>query len=101
MVHIETGGTSPLATLRLPVAYTAVFALVALAVLLVLLGTEEASTGLVKSGGYALLLAAAGGAYLFVNSLTQATGGRPATPGQAGPALAWPSWGCRGAQAAS
>src|SRR5262249_3281134 len=40
-----------LATLRLPVAFTAVFALVSVAALLILLGVENASTGLVKSGG--------------------------------------------------
>jgi hypothetical protein len=64
-----------LATLRLPLAFTAVFVLVALTVLFVLLGTEQASAGLVKAGGYMLLAAAAGGAYLFVNSLSLATGG--------------------------
>jgi uncharacterized protein len=64
-----------LSTLRLPVAFTAVFVLVALTVLLVLLGTEQASTGLLKFGGYVLLAAAAGGVYLFFNSLALATGG--------------------------
>ena len=49
-----------LATLRLPVAFTVVFVLVALTVLLVLLGTEQASTGLTKTAGYVLLAAAAG-----------------------------------------
>ena len=66
-----------LATLRLPIAFTAVFVLVGLTVLLVLLGTEASSTGLVKTGGYALLAAAAGGVYLFFNSLSVATGGKP------------------------
>jgi uncharacterized protein len=65
-----------LATLRLPVAFTAVFVLVALTVLLVLLGTEQASTGLTKAAGYALLAAAAVGVYLFFNSLSLATGGK-------------------------
>jgi len=65
-----------LATLRLPLAFTAVFVLVALTVLLVLLGTEQASAGLVKTSGYVLLAAAAGGVYLFFNSLSQATGGK-------------------------
>ena len=41
-----------LATLRLPVSFTVVFVLVALTVLLVLLGTEQASTGLTKTAGY-------------------------------------------------
>lgn len=65
-----------LATLRLPLAFTAVFVLVGLTVLLVLLGTEQASAGLVKTGGYVLLAAAAGGVYLFFNSLSLATGGK-------------------------
>jgi uncharacterized protein len=64
-----------LATLRLPVAFTTVFVLVGLAVLLVLLGTEEASAGLTKTGGYLALASAVVGVYLFFNSLSQATGG--------------------------
>jgi succinate-acetate transporter protein len=66
-----------LATLRLPVAFTAVFVLVALTVLFVLLAYEQTpvSSGLLKAGGYALLLAAAGGVYLFFNSISLATGG--------------------------
>ncbi len=65
-----------LATLRLPLAFTAVFLLVGLTVLLVLLGTEQASAGLLKAGGYVLMAAAAGGVYLFFNSLSLATGGK-------------------------
>ena len=65
-----------LATLRLPVSFTAVFVLVALTVLLVLLGTEQASTGLTKTAGYVLLASAAVGVYLFFNSLSLATGGK-------------------------
>src|ERR1019366_1985072 len=45
-----------LATLRLPLAFTAIFALVDLALLLVLLGTANANTSLVKAGGYAVFL---------------------------------------------
>ena len=65
-----------LATLRLPVSFTVVFVLVALTVLLVLLSTEQASTGLTKTAGYVLLAAAAVGVYLFFNSLSLATGGK-------------------------
>ena len=67
-----------LATLRLPVAFTAVFVLVALTVLFVLLAYEQTpvSSGLLKTGGYVLLVAAAGGVYLFFNSLSLATGGK-------------------------
>jgi succinate-acetate transporter protein len=64
-----------LATLRLPVAYTALLGLVDLALLLVLLGTSQASTGLVKTGGVVVLAFAALGAYLFVGTASQATGG--------------------------
>ncbi len=64
-----------LATLRLPLAFTAVFVLVDLALLLLLLGTSQASSGLSKTAGYAVLAFAAVGIYLFVNSAWQATGG--------------------------
>jgi succinate-acetate transporter protein len=63
------------ATLRLPLAYTAVFALIDVALLLVLLGTVQASSGLLKTGGYFVLAFAALGIYLFFNSASQATGG--------------------------
>jgi succinate-acetate transporter protein len=65
-----------LATLRLPLAFTAVFVLVDVALLLVLLGTVNASSGLLKTGGYVVLVFAAIGVYLFFNSLSLATGGK-------------------------
>ena len=65
-----------LATLRLPLAFTALFTLVDIAVLLVLLGTVQASTGLLKVGGYVALAFAAIGAYIWVGSFSQATGGK-------------------------
>jgi len=64
-----------LATLRLPIVYTALFALVDLALLLVFLGVNEASTGLLKAGGYVALIFAAVGVYLFFNTAALATGG--------------------------
>ena len=65
-----------LATLRLPLAFTALFTLVDVAVLLVLLGTVHASTtSLLKAGGYVALVFAAVGAYLFVGAASHATGG--------------------------
>jgi uncharacterized protein len=63
-----------LATLRLPVAYTLLFALVALALLPVLLGTSQASTGLMKSAGVVVLLFAARGVYLDFGTASVATG---------------------------
>jgi succinate-acetate transporter protein len=65
-----------LATLRLPLAFTAVFALVDLALLLVFLGVNQGSTGLLKAGGYVALVFAAIGVYLYFNTAALATGGR-------------------------
>ncbi len=65
-----------LSTLRLPFAFTVLFALVDLALLLVLLGTSQASTGLLKAGGFTVFSFAVVGAYLFVDAMAQATGGR-------------------------
>jgi len=74
-----------LATLRLPIAYTAVFALVDLALLLVFLGVNEASSGLLKTAGYVVFLFAAVGVYLYFSTASVATGGRPLPLGR--PAL--------------
>ena len=65
-----------LATLRLPLAFTAVFVLIDVALLLVLLGTVNASSGLLKTGGYFVLAFAALGVYLFANAASLATGGK-------------------------
>ncbi|HEY6789891.1 MAG TPA: GPR1/FUN34/YaaH family transporter [Trebonia sp.] len=65
-----------LATLRLPLAFTAVFALVDVALLLVFLGVNQASADLLKAGGYVALIFAAIGVYLYFNTASQATGGR-------------------------
>jgi succinate-acetate transporter protein len=69
--------TLTLATLRLPLIYTAVFALVDLALLLSLLGLTQGSAGVSKAGGYAELAFAALGVYLFASTASVATGGRP------------------------
>ena len=70
-----------LATLRLPSAFTAVFALVDLALLLLLLAFAEAtalgpSTGLLKAAGYVVLVFAALGVYLFYDAAQAGTGGK-------------------------
>ncbi len=62
-------------TLRLPVAYTALFALVDLALLLVFLGVNETSTGLLKAAGYVVFVFAALGVYLYASNASTATGG--------------------------
>ena len=77
-------------TLRLPAAFTAVFVLVDLALLLLLLAWENTSplgvpsSGLLKAGGYVVLVFAALGAYLFYGAAQAGTGGK-ALP--LGPAL--------------
>jgi uncharacterized protein len=72
-----------LSTLRLPSAFTAVFVLVDLALLLLLLAFEQTSaagapsTGLLKAGGYVVLVFAALGVYLFYSASAAGTGGKP------------------------
>jgi uncharacterized protein len=70
-----------LATLRLPLAFTVVFALIVIALLLVLMGTAQASTGLLKTGGYVVLVRRGRGD-LFFSSVSQATGGEALPLGQ-------------------
>jgi succinate-acetate transporter protein len=65
-----------LATLRLPLAFTLIFVLVDVALLLVLLSTEEASTSLGKTAGYVVLAFAAVGIYVFYGAASLATGGK-------------------------
>jgi len=71
-----------LTTMRLPAAFTALFALVCLALLLLLLAFAEASplgvpsTGLLKAGGWVVLVFAALGVYLFAGAAAAGTGGK-------------------------
>ena len=71
-----------LTTLRLPSAFTAVFALVDLALLLLLIAFASASaagvpsTGLLKTAGYVVLIFAALGMYLFAGAAAAGTGGK-------------------------
>lgn len=70
-----------LATLRLPLAFTALFALVDLALLLLLIAWSSASAagvpseGLIKTAGYVVLIFAALGVYLFFGASAAGTGG--------------------------
>jgi uncharacterized protein len=69
-------------TLRLPSAFTAVFVLVDLALLLLLLAWENTSplgapsSNLLKAGGWVVLVFAAVGAYLFYGAAQAGTGGK-------------------------
>src|SRR5580658_1729751 len=72
-----------LATLRLPSAFSVLFALVDLALLLLLIGYANASaagvpsSGLIKTAGYVILIFAAEGIYLFAGAASVGTGGNP------------------------
>lgn len=70
-------GALTISSLRLPLAYVAVFALVELALALVLIGTANGSTALTKAGGWVVFAFTAIGVYLFTSAMTAATGGKP------------------------
>lgn len=65
-----------LATLRLPVAFTAVVALVVLAPVLLIFGTLNTDETLTKAAGYVTFVFAALGTYLFLGAASAATGGK-------------------------
>jgi succinate-acetate transporter protein len=65
-----------LASLRLPLAFTVLFVLIDLAILFVFLGTSNASANLTKVGGYFVFSFVVVGAYLFVDAMSSATGGK-------------------------
>jgi succinate-acetate transporter protein len=69
-------GLLTLASVRLPMAFTLLFALVELALLLDLLGTINASTVLVKAAGWVVFAFVVVGAYLYLSGMSAATGGR-------------------------
>ena len=77
-----------LATLRLPSAFTAIFALIDLALLLLYLGFVQASplgvpsSGLLKTAGYVVLVFAAIGVYLFFSAASVGTGGKALSLGK-------------------
>jgi hypothetical protein len=64
------------ATLRLPVAFTAVVALVVLTLVLLIVGTLNADATLTKAAGYVVFAFAALGIYLFLSAASIATGGK-------------------------
>ena len=71
------------ATLRLPAVFTLLFVLVDIALLLVLLGTAQGSTGLLFGGGIVVFAFALVGVYLFVDAMGQALGGKAMPMGKA------------------
>ena len=70
-------GVLTLGSLRLPSAFTLIFTLIDVALILVLASTVNGSSGLAKAGGIVVFAFAAVGAYVFAGSLSVATGGRP------------------------
>jgi uncharacterized protein len=66
-----------LATLRLAAAFTAVLALVDLALIFVLVGVSEVSGNWLKAGGATAFLFAVVGIYIFFGTASIATGGKP------------------------
>lgn len=65
-----------IATMRLPVAYTAVVGLVTVALVLLIFGSSETSDTLNKAAGYVTLVFAALGLYLFLGQADAAAGGK-------------------------
>jgi GPR1/FUN34/yaaH family len=76
-----------LATLRLALAFTAVLALVDLALILVLIGTIQASTNLLKAGGCHGVLARGRGHLHVLRHRVHRHGRQGAPARQADPAL--------------
>jgi uncharacterized protein len=73
-----------LATLRLPLAFTALFGLIDLALLLVFLYANGGgtSTGLLSTAGYVSFLFSLLGIYLFFDAMGTAMGGKPLPVGK-------------------
>jgi uncharacterized protein len=65
-----------LATLRLPVAFTLLFTLVDVALLLNLLGIIQGSANLTKAAGWVVIALSAIPVYLYFGSASHATGGK-------------------------
>jgi hypothetical protein len=67
--------TLTVASVRLPLAYTLVFALVVVALVLLIIGTANTDATLNKAAGYVTLAFGALGLYLFLATASIATGG--------------------------
>jgi succinate-acetate transporter protein len=70
------------ATLRLPLAFTVLFTLIDLALVAVLIGTLNTSTGWLKFGGVLVFAFAAVGVYLYLGIAAIVTGGSALPLGQ-------------------
>jgi succinate-acetate transporter protein len=68
-------GLLTIGTVRLPLAFTVLFVLIDAALAVVLAGTINGSSNLLKAGGWLTFAFAAVGAYIYFGIATQATGG--------------------------
>lgn len=68
-------GALTLSTLRLPLAFTIIFGLVVVALVLLVFGTLNADTTLTKMAGWVVLAFGAVGTYVFMGAAESATGG--------------------------
>ena len=66
-----------IATVRLPLMYTALLTLVEVAVALIFFGVMNANESLTKAGGWVILAFCAIGGYLFLSAMNVANGGKP------------------------
>ena len=69
-------GALTLMTLRLPSSFTLLFGLVDVALILLLIGTDNGSAAVSKAGGWVVLAFVAEAVYLYFHVMLLATGGR-------------------------
>jgi succinate-acetate transporter protein len=69
-------GMLTLATLKLPVAFTAIAGLVVVALIMLVVATKNADADLTKAAGYVVFAFAAIGVYAFLGAASAASGGK-------------------------
>jgi succinate-acetate transporter protein len=65
-----------IATLKLPLAFTAIVALVVVALVMLVISTKNANADLAKAAGYVVFVFAAIGVYAFLGAASAASGGK-------------------------
>jgi succinate-acetate transporter protein len=69
-------GMLTIATLKLPLAFTAIAALVVVALVMLVISTKNANADLAKAAGYVVFVFAAIGVYAFLGAASAASGGK-------------------------
>jgi succinate-acetate transporter protein len=69
-------GMLTIATLKLPLAFTAIAALVTVALIMLVISTKNANADLAKAAGYVVFVFAAIGVYAFLGAASAASGGK-------------------------